>query len=124
MSRIRSKDTLPEKKVRSMVYRMGYSFRLYAQNLPRKPDLVFPGRKKVIFVHGCFWHQHPRCKKSAYPKSKKDYWIPKLLANRARDLRVARELKGLGWKILVIWQCQIAREAYIAKKLIKFLDSD
>ena len=106
MSAIRGKDTKPEIIVRSLVHRMGYRFRLHRKDLPGKPDLVFPGRKKIIFVHGCFWHQHPRCRFATRPKTRPDFWANKLDGNRERDKRVRRELRRLGWKVLVVWECQ------------------
>lgn len=121
MRRIRSKDTLPEKAIRSLIHRMGYRFRLHARSLPGKPDLVFPGRKKVIFVHGCFWHHH-NCAKGAFPKSKTNFWIPKLLLNQKRDAEKRAELHRLGWKTLVIWQCQLSDLRTLSKRIVSFLD--
>lgn len=121
MRSIRSKDTLPERIVRSMTHRMGYRYRLQAKYLPGRPDMVFPSRKKVIFVHGCFWHLHEGCRKATFPKSRKRYWIPKLLLNRERDLRVLRELKNLGWKALIIWQCELSNRSKVSSKIKRFL---
>lgn len=121
MRNIRGKDTVPEKAVRSMIHRMGYRYRLHAKYLPGKPDMVFPGRKKVIFVHGCFWHLHEGCRKAAFPKSKKQYWVPKLLLNRERDQHTVQELKKMGWKVLVVWQCQISKTSVLSRRIKRFL---
>jgi DNA mismatch endonuclease (patch repair protein) len=106
MRAIRSKDTLPEMAVRSLVHRLGYRFRLHRQDLPGRPDLAFPSRRKVIFVHGCFWHSHA-CKTGLIPKSNRDFWLPKLRQNKARDRKNLDALTKLGWDALVIWQCQL-----------------
>src|SRR5687767_10743377 len=100
MSKIRSKNTLPELAVRSLAHRLGYRFRIHRRDLPGRPDLTFPARKKVIFVHGCFWHAHI-CKTGKLPKSRKAYWMPKLAENRARDARNRRALTRSGWCSLV-----------------------
>jgi len=121
MRNIRGKDTAPEMAVRSLVHRMGYRYRLHAKDLPGKPDMVFRSKRKVIFVHGCFWHLHEGCRKAAFPKSKKRYWVPKLLRNRERDERILQELKTMGWKALVIWQCQLAKKELISRKINRFL---
>jgi DNA mismatch endonuclease, patch repair protein len=123
MRAIRSKDMLPELAVRSLVHRMGYRFRLHRSDLPGKPDLVFPSRRKVVFVHGCFWHSHG-CKIAHLPKSNKDYWEPKLKRNRARDLQNVEILKADGWRVLVIWECKTRDERKLSLQLRRFLDSD
>ena len=107
MSRIRGKDTLPEKTLRRALHQLGYRYKLHARDLPGRPDIVFRKRRKIIFVHGCFWHLHANCKLGALPKSKLRYWRPKLEANVARDRRVIRQLRRTGWNILVVWQCQL-----------------
>lgn len=119
MSRVRSKDTKPEMEVRRLVYRMGFRYRLHVSGLPGKPDLVFPRLGKIIFVHGCFWHQHPGCGRQ--PKSKLSFWLKKLSQNRERDLRNQQELRRLGWKILILWECQL-RRANLADRLRRFLE--
>jgi DNA mismatch endonuclease (patch repair protein) len=121
MRNVRGKDTVPEKTVRSMIHRMGYRYRLHAKYLPGKPDMVFPGRKKVIFVHGCFWHLHEGCRKASLPKSNTRFWIPKLRLNRERDHNILQELKLLGWKVLVVWQCQISNTAVLSRRIKRFL---
>jgi len=107
MSRIRAKDTVPEILVRSLIHKMGYRFRLHRRNLPGTPDIVFPSKRKVIFVHGCFWHLHKQCHIARLPKSNKSYWTPKLKANAKRDTKNITALKALGWKVLVIWECEV-----------------
>jgi DNA mismatch endonuclease (patch repair protein) len=102
---------------------MGYRYRLHSASLPGKPDLVFPGRRKVIFVHGCFWHRHPSssCKLARMPKSRLEFWLPKLEGNRLRDERNQRELKKQGWKVLSIWECQIVNLASLSNRIRSFL---
>lgn len=107
MRQIKDRDTIPEMRVRSFLHRMGFRFRLHARNLPGKPDIVLPKYRAVIFVHGCFWHQHPGCKHSHIPKSNKGYWKPKLERNVKRDIKHRQELRELGWKVIVIWECEI-----------------
>lgn len=120
MRRIRSKGMLPELAVRSMVHRMGYRFRLHRKDLPGKPDLVFVSRRKVIFVHGCFWHAHA-CKIAHAPKSNADYWGPKLKRNQVRDKNNLKALTVLGWKPLVIWECEMKNETGLPKRIRAFL---
>ena len=123
MSRIRGKDTKPELIVRRTVHGMGYRYRLHRGNLPGIPDLVFPSRKKVIFIHGCFWHRHPDkgCKLARLPKSRLDFWKPKLEANRQRDLENIHKLSDLGWEILIVWECQIGDKEQLENKIKSFL---
>ena len=124
MRLIRSKDTRPEVLVRRLLAAHGYRYRLHRKDLPGKPDLVFPGRRKVILVHGCFWHQHGGCIDGRAPKSNSDYWRPKLLRNRSRDIRAKRALSRLGWKYLVLWECYIERGGpRLLKRLQRFLSS-
>jgi len=122
MSRIRNKDTKPEKIVRRLVFSMGYRYRLNDQKLPGHPDLVFRGRKKVIFVHGCFWHQHENCSQYRYPKTKLDFWAPKLEGNRKRDAENQRKLLELGWEYLVIWECQLRDQKILKDRINTFLE--
>lgn len=121
MARIRSKDTAPEKRVRRILFAMGYRFRIHRKELPGCPDIAFLSRKKVIFVNGCFWHQHPNCPRARLPATNRDYWIPKLEANIRRDKRVARELGLGGWKTLTIWECETADESRLRKTLSLYL---
>ena len=122
MSLVRYKDTKPEKLVRSLVHGMGYRYRLHTKKLPGCPDLVFRAKRKVIFVHGCFWHRHPRCGLARMPKSKLDFWKPKLEANRQRDLRNQAALRRRGWRILVIWECQLTNIQKVADRVETFLE--
>lgn len=123
MRRIKSENTKPELVVRRLVYRLGYRYRLHRRDLPGKPDLVFPSQRRVIFVHGCFWHQHGPCSDSRIPKSRRSYWVPKLRANKRRDVRNYRRLRRLNWSYLVVWECQIGRSGNLVKKIEKFLES-
>lgn len=122
MRRVRGRDTKPELLVRGLAHRLGYRFRLHGRGLPGRPDLVFAGRRKVVFVHGCFWHRHPRCKLARLPKSRLDFWLPKLSANRARDLRALRQLAAAGWSTLVVWECQTRDVRSLADRLGRFLE--
>lgn len=121
MRRICSVNTKPELAVRSLVHRLGYRFRLHRRDLPGRPDLVFPSLRKVIFVHGCFWHQHRGCIDGREPKSNTDYWTPKLSNNKKRDRKNFSKLARLGWKHLVIWDCQTADGKKLEQRLKAFL---
>ncbi len=109
MGRVRAKNTKPEMAVRRVVHRMGYRYRLHDRNLPGSPDLVFPRFRKALFVHGCFWHRHsdPACKLARLPKSRLDFWEPKLEGNRRRDEENQAALLVLGWRFMVVWECEI-----------------
>jgi DNA mismatch endonuclease (patch repair protein) len=122
MSRIRGKDTKPEMVVRRLVHAMGYRYRLHQKDLPGKPDLVFPCLKKVIFVHGCFWHVHNCRYGRVKPATNAEFWERKRSGNRERDARNRRHLKHLGWQALVIWECQVVRKD-TAERIRKFLIS-
>jgi DNA mismatch endonuclease (patch repair protein) len=124
MRAIRSKGMKPEIIVRRLAHSLGYRFRLHRKDLPGKPDMVFPGRRSIIFVHGCFWHQHPLkdCKDARIPKSNIDYWQPKLLRNRVRDSEHIAALQAQGWRVLVIWECQTKDEMGLKNLLLSFLD--
>jgi DNA mismatch endonuclease (patch repair protein) len=123
MRAIRSKGMKPESIIRRLAHALGYRFRLHRKDLPGKPDIVFPGRRAVVFIHGCFWHQHPdpSCKDSRLPKSNIDYWGPKLQRNKARDAENEAALLTLGWRVLIIWECQIKEEAALKECLSQFL---
>jgi DNA mismatch endonuclease, patch repair protein len=124
MSKVRSADTRPEMVVRRLVHGMGYRYRLHRKDLPGKPDLVLPGRRKVIFMHGCFWHRHgdPECRLARLPKSRLDFWVPKLTANKERDARVQVRLEELGWDVMTVWECQVRDAEALKKKISEFLD--
>lgn len=124
MSVIRSTGMKPEMLVRSLVHRMGYRHRLHAKDLPGKPDLVFRPRKKVIFVHGCFWHQHAKedCQDGRQPKSNTGYWAPKLARNVERDASNVAALKAAGWRVLVLWECDVLKGgSRLQERIRKFL---
>ncbi|SFL09513.1 T/G mismatch-specific endonuclease [Nitrosomonas aestuarii] len=121
MSRIRSKDMAPEMVVRRLLYKNGYRYRLHNKELPGKPDIVFSRRKKIILVHGCFWHQHAGCKNGHLPKSNLEYWLPKLNRNIERDKRIKTELAEMDWKVLVVWECELKDKDALLAKLNKFL---
>jgi DNA mismatch endonuclease, patch repair protein len=118
MSRIRSKDTRPEKAVRSLLHNMGYRYRLHVRSLPGTPDLVLPRYRTAVFVHGCFWHRHPECKYAYTPKSRTDFWSSKFAQNIRSHERALMELENLGWRVLVIWECEIANPDALKAKLI------
>ena len=122
MRRITCKDTKPEIIVRRIIHSLGFRYRLHKKELPGKPDLVFSKRRKLMFVHGCFWHQHEGCKSSHIPKSRQDYWEPKLNRTVSRDKQNQAKLRELGWDILVIWECELREVQQIAKKIIAFLN--
>jgi|SRR5208282_94922 len=121
MALIRSRDTKPEIAVRSLVHGMGYRYRLHGKDLPGSPDLIFKAKRKVIFVHGCFWHLHRNCSNCRPPKSRRDYWKPKLERNAARDKQVRRRLRQLGWRCLVVWECELANRVRLSGKVSDFL---
>jgi DNA mismatch endonuclease (patch repair protein) len=120
MRAIRSKDMQPELKVRSLVHKLGYRFRLHRKDLPGKPDLVFGPRRKVIFVHGCFWHSH-NCKTAHVPKSNQAYWGPKLERNKTRDGKNIEALQAEGWQALVVWECEVRDESGVKRRVRTFL---
>jgi DNA mismatch endonuclease, patch repair protein len=123
MARIRSRDTKPEMIVRRLLHGAGYRYRLHGRGLPGKPDLVFGGRRKVVLVHGCFWHQHgeERCLDGRKPKSNTGYWHEKLERNVQRDLRNQEELRALGWEVLVVWECEMRSTGELLSRLADFL---
>lgn len=122
MRRIRNKDTNPELVLRSMLHKLGYRFRLHRKDLPGRPDIVFAGRNKVIFVHGCFWHQHPGCREGRVPGSRLDYWVPKLERNLVRDAANRNLLEEQGWGVLVVWECDITNPQALSKRVEQFLE--
>jgi len=112
----------PEMTVRRLVYGLGYRYRLHGRKLPGRPDLVFTGRRKVIFVHGCFWHRHPGCRLARTPKSRVDFWNAKLDGNRKRDLFKQYELRQLGWRVLIVWECQLKDLESVRERVTCFLE--
>ncbi len=123
MALIRSKDTKPEWAVRQLVHRLGYRYRLHRKDLPGSPDLTFPSRKKVIFVHGCFWHAHKGCKVANRPKTHRPFWDKKFRLNVERDRANEVSLRNRGWKVLTIWECETKDHKPLAKRIRSFLDS-
>jgi DNA mismatch endonuclease, patch repair protein len=120
MRSVKSRDTGPEVRVCSILWRAGHRYRLHYAHLPGKPDIVFPGKRKVVFVHGCFWHSHS-CEKGRPPKSRAEYWIPKLKRNVQRDRLARKALRKLGWSSLVVWQCQVKNETKLIRTLNRYL---
>lgn len=112
MRRVRSKGTRPEMAVRKALHALGYRFRLYGTKLPGSPDIVFPSRKTVIFVHGCFWHRHSKCSRATTPKTRTEYWQEKFVKNVARDIAVQASLAAIGWKVHVIWECELKKDLH------------
>lgn len=121
MSRIGSKNTKPELALRSLLHGLGFRFRLHRRDLPGTPDVVLPGRQVAIFVHGCFWHGHA-CKKDKMPKSRLDYWGPKIEANRKRDSKSRRALRALGWRVLTVWECELKKPSKLSNRLLRMID--
>ena len=126
MAAIRAKGMKPEMAVRRLVHAMGYRYRLHRKDLPGKPDLVFGPRRKVIFVHGCFWHRHPSpaCKLARLPKSRLDFWLPKFEANTARDARDLAKISDVGWASLVVWECETKNVETLRERLRAFLEGE
>lgn len=122
MRRVRSKDTKTEWVVRRLVHALGYRYRLHDRTVPGSPDMVFRGRKKVVFVHGCFWHGHA-CKLGRMPKSRVDFWSKKIAANRTRDARVLAEIEAMGWGALVLWECELNDRERLEHTIRGFLDA-
>jgi len=122
MKKVRSKNTKPEMQVRRLVYGMGYRYRLHRSDLPGKPDIAFIGRRKVIFVHGCFWHGHDCPSGRKIPKTNTSYWIQKLRRNQERDIQHRTQLQNEGWEVLVVWECQLKNIELLSQRIHNFLD--
>lgn len=122
MSRIKSRDTKPERIVRSLLHRMGFRFRLHRKDLPGGPDIVLPRYKTVVFVHGCFWHRHKNCPFAYTPKSRAEFWHQKFSGNVKRDARAARNLRRLGWRVVTVWECQTRLEEKLSNRLARILE--
>jgi DNA mismatch endonuclease (patch repair protein) len=120
MSRVRGKNTKPELLVRRLVWSLGYRYRLQGK-LPGKPDLVFASKKKAIFIHGCFWHQHKNCRQYRMPRTRLDFWIPKLKGNRQRDKRNQQALRKVGWSYLIVWECELKNHHVLTQRILNFL---
>lgn len=121
MQSVKTKDTGPEMAVRKLLFAMGYRYRLHRKDLPGKPDIVLPTRRKIILVHGCFWHGH-ECAKGRLAKSRTDYWAAKVAANQARDKRNLKDLRSLGWETLVVWQCELSNPERLVRRLRAFVE--
>ncbi|WP_245498884.1 very short patch repair endonuclease [Rhizobium ruizarguesonis] len=121
MQAVKATHTSPELEVRRLLHGMGYRFRLHRRNLPGCPDIVFPSRKAVIQVHGCFWHQHTGCRHGHVPKSRQNYWGPKLARNVERDRENERRLEEMGWRALVVWECALIDRERVAREAADFL---
>ena len=123
MSKVRSKDTAPELLVRRLIFGMGYRYCLHVAGLPGKPDIVMVGRRKIIDVRGCFWHGHEGCKYGRLPKSRQEFWAAKIARNRQRDRENLRSLEDGGWKVLVVWQCELKNVELLKTRLYEFIES-
>jgi len=123
MSRVSGKNTNPELVVRKIVHSLGYRFRLHRKDLPGRPDVVLPRHQKIIFVNGCFWHGHARCRRAKLPSSNTAFWQTKLAGNKARDEEVKRRLRRAGWAVFVVWQCEIGQRDILLQRLESFLSS-
>jgi DNA mismatch endonuclease (patch repair protein) len=121
MSKIRSKDTLPELLIRKALWRMGYRYRLHCKKLPGKPDIVIVKHRIVIFVHGCFWHRHKNCIEASRPKTNSEYWETKIAKNVERNKKHKREIEKLGWKVIIIWECNVKKDININTILLNKL---
>lgn len=121
MAAVRGKDTKPELIVRRLAHMAGYRYRLHCRDLPGRPDIVFPSRRRVIFVHGCFWHHHTGCRRATIPQTRADYWLAKFRRNRERDRIVESRLGELGWEVLVIWECEVGNVSAVRQRLDAFL---
>jgi len=121
MQAVKSKNTAPEMRLRKMLHAQGYRYRLHRRDLPGCPDLVFPGRKKIVFVHGCFWHGHDCARGARAPKTNQDYWLPKIARNRARDAASVAALASAGWQVLTIWECELRDDEEVRRRVTTFL---
>lgn len=121
MAAVKGRNTGPEMIVRRLAHSLGYRFRLHRRDLPGSPDLVFPGRRKIVFVHGCFWHRHQGCRQASTPSSRVEFWKDKFRRNVERDTAVERALRAAGWDVLIIWQCETRDRTKLAELLSSFL---
>ena len=121
MSRVKGHNTQPERLVRSLIHKMGFRFRINRADLPGKPDIVLPRHKKIVFVHGCFWHGHKGCRRSARPSTNVEFWDRKLSGNIKRDQRLKRKLERDGWRVLIVWSCETRNTDRVKSKLTTFL---
>ena len=124
MSRIRGRDTAPERRVRSLLHRQGFRFTLGRRGLPGKPDIVLPRWHTVVFVHGCFWHRHQGCRNAVMPKTRTAFWQRKLQGNITRDEANTRQLEALGWRVIVVWECELDDERALQDRLVSTLGAN
>jgi DNA mismatch endonuclease, patch repair protein len=124
MSRIRAGNTKPEIAVRRLLHALGFRFRLHRSDLPGHPDIVLPGRRTVVFVHGCFWHRHSRCRKATTPQTRRSFWSLKFKQNVERDKRQQRELKRMGWGVVVVWECETRNLERLRDRISLALEMD
>ncbi len=124
MSRVRNRDTGPERALRRLLTDLGYRYRLQYDRIPGRADIALPGRRKAIWVHGCFWHRHPGCRRATLPQSRREFWIPKLEGNRRRDLAVQEAARSLGWDTLVVWECELRDPDGLTERLRVFVEGD
>lgn len=124
MQRIKGKDTLPERVVRRALHLLGYRFRLHRRDLPGRPDIVLPRWRRIVLVHGCFWHQHPGCNLAVKPSTNAGYWSEKLEANVRRDAEQIARLREFGWAVLVIWECETEKQEILLQRLAEFFSND
>lgn len=124
MRLVKGRDTKPEWRVREILKKLGYRYRLQYSKLPGKPDFAFPGKRKVIWVHGCFWHRHEKCVLARLPKGRRDFWVPKLEGNKQRDLEHQDKVREIGWQFLVIWECELRNVTLIESEIIRFLEKN
>lgn len=122
MRRVRRRDTGPEMIVRRLLHLAGYRFRLQAADLPGRPDIVFRSRRKVVFVHGCFWHRHQGCRKATTPRTRREFWEAKFKENRKRDAEAVSSLEGSGWQVAIVWECQLKDVGTLKNRLVSFLE--
>ena len=123
MAKVKGRDTGPERVVRRLVWSLGHRYRLNRADLPGKPDLVFASKKKVIFIHGCFWHRHSCRRGVSFPSTRVEFWLEKFARTKTRDASVLAELEGLGWSVLVVWECELADREALTRKLTEFFKS-
>lgn len=123
MRRVKQRDTAPELIVRKVLFAAGYRYRIHRRDLPGSPDVVFPGRRKVVFVNGCFWHGHEDCPRASLPKTRLEYWRDRISINRERDVRSIAALEKLGWTVDTIWECETRDVISLERRLIRFLQS-
>lgn len=123
MAAVKNKNTTPEIHVRKILHSMGFRFRLHRRDLPGCPDIVLPKHRLCIFVHGCFWHQHPNCKRATFPETRKEFWAEKFEKNKLRDEIAVRELRRLGWQTIIIWECETKNKELLTKVISARIDS-